>query len=159
LSNYTKDDEVKCNVCNQLFSKTYFVVHMQSHKALYKCDICDKNFSYLSMFNRHKATHKDDNIVVYDNTLCDKTFKNPNNLSKHDTFHEQKSIKCLFCFGTFENFDDFLNHINNKMYSFDKPSQLLTDHAKIHSERIHCSSCCICKMSFAERDTIIKYII
>ncbi|XP_060836813.1 zinc finger protein 254-like [Rhopalosiphum padi] len=154
-SNYTKDDEVKCNICKQLFSKTYLVIHMQSHKALYNCDICNKNFSYLSIFNRHKATHKRD-VVIYKCKLCNITFRNPSDLSKHDIFHEEESIKCLFCFKTFKQFDDFLNHIN--MYSFDKSTQSLTNHIKIHSEGIHCSSCCTCKMSFAKRDTVIKYI-
>ncbi|CAI6375261.1 unnamed protein product [Macrosiphum euphorbiae] len=155
VSNFTKDDKVKCNVCNQLFSKNYFAIHMQSHNASYKCDICGKKFSYLSIFNRHKATHKHD-MVVYECKLCDKTFRNPSNLSKHDTLHEQEIIKCLFCFKTFKHFDDFLDHIN--MYSFDKRSKSLTNHIKIHSEGIHCLSCCTCKMSFAERDTVIKYI-
>ncbi|XP_060865222.1 zinc finger protein 85-like [Metopolophium dirhodum] len=155
VSNFIKDDEVKCNVCKQLFSKNYFAIHMQSHKASYKCDICDKTFFYLSIFNRHKATHKHD-MVVYECKLCDKTFRNPNNLSKHDALHEQEIIKCLFCFKTFKQFDDFLDHIN--MFSFDKRSKNLTNHIKIHSEGIHCLSCCTCKMSFTERDTIIKYI-
>lgn len=154
-SNYTKDNEVKCNVCKQLFSKNYFAIHMQSHKALFNCDICDKKFSYLSIFNRHKATHKHD-IVLQECKFCNKTFRAPSNLFKHDTLHEQEIIKCLFCFKTFNQFDDFLNHVN--MYSFDKPKSL-TDHIKMHSEGIHCSSCCTCKMSFVERDTIIKYII
>lgn len=156
VSNFTKDDEVKCDVCKQLFSKNYFGIHMQSHKASYKCDICDKKFSYLSLFNRHKATHKHD-TVVYDYKLYDETFKNPSNLSKYDTLHKQEIIKCLFCLKTFKQFDDFLNHLN--MYTFDNRSKSLTNHIKIHSEGIHCSSCCTCKMSFAERDTIIKHII
>ncbi|KAL4099050.1 hypothetical protein QTP88_023545 [Uroleucon formosanum] len=155
VSNFTKDDEVKCNVCKQFFSRNYFPVHIQSHKASYKCDICYKKFSYLSIFNRHKATHKH-NMVLYECKLCDKTFRNLNNLSKHDTLLEQEIIKCLFCFKTFKEIDDFLDHIN--MYSFDKYSKNLTYNIKIHSEGIHCLSCCTCKMSFAERDTIIKYI-
>lgn len=155
MSNYINDDEVKCNECQQLFSKTYFVIHMQSHKALYKCEICDKNFSYLSIFNRHKATHKKD-MIVYECKLCDKSFRNISSLSIHNKFHDRQYIKCLFCFKTFKQFDDFLNHIN--MYSFEKPSKSMTDHINIHSEGNHCSSCCTCKMSFAERDTVIKYI-
>ncbi|CAH1710622.1 PR domain zinc finger protein 5-like [Aphis gossypii] len=157
VSNHIDNDEVKCSVCKQLFSKTYIAIHMQSHKTFYNCDICNKNFSYLSIFNRHKATHKVD-MIVYDCKLCNIKFRNPSDLSKHDNiFHEEESIKCLFCFKKFKQFNDFLNHIN--MYSFDKPSQSLTDHIKIHSEGIHCSSCCTCKMSFAKRDTVIKYTI
>ncbi|XP_025190247.1 zinc finger protein 600-like [Melanaphis sacchari] len=154
--NCTKDEEVKCNICKQLFSKTYFAIHTQSHKALYNCDICDKNFSYLSIFNRHKATHKGD-VVVYECKLCDSTFNNSSDLSKHGIFHEEESIICQFCFKKFKKFDDFLNHIN--IYSFDKPYQSLTNHVKMLSEGTHCSSCCTCKMSFAKRDTVIKYII
>lgn len=156
MTNFTKDDEVKCNVCKQLFSKNYFAIHMQSHKASYNCDICEKKFFYISIFNRHKAIHKHD-MVAYEYKLCDNKFINPSNLSKHDTSHDQEIIKCQFCFKTFKQFDDFLNHIN--IYSFDKRSKSLTNHKKIHSEGMHCSSCCTCKMSFAERDTIIKYII
>ena len=58
----------------------------------FKCEICSKTFKYLSLYERHQRTHRDDRAFKCEQ--CDKSFNRPDTLKTHMNIHTGAGYSC-----------------------------------------------------------------
>jgi KRAB domain-containing zinc finger protein len=58
----------------------------------FKCEVCDKNFKYLSLYERHKRIHNNERTFKCE--ICDKTFNRPDTLKTHMNIHTGQGFEC-----------------------------------------------------------------
>lgn len=74
--------------------------HELTHGKEFRCNVCDKVFSYRGGLINHKKTHS--NEKPFGCTLCDRRFKTNGALNRHFRSHtREKHYKCSVCSETF----------------------------------------------------------
>lgn len=82
------DNKGPCNVCGKS--------HLKSQPCeKFKCDVCDKRFSFLSNFNVHKRIHKREK--PFRCSVCGKSFRLAKSLTVHMVLHTETSFDCPVC--------------------------------------------------------------
>lgn len=60
---HSKDKKIECKECGESFNKKHQLAeHQTIHfgPMIYKCDKCDKNFTNINKFKRHRKEHEKD---------------------------------------------------------------------------------------------------
>lgn len=109
---HTGEKPCKCDTCDQMFrSWNVLSDHLwNAHKlrpprsrskssfgkTTYKCNVCEKIFSWSSALSAHKKTHGD--VWAYKCNKCPKVFKVYSNLWNHQRSHSKaKPFECDLC--------------------------------------------------------------
>lgn len=96
-SDQMKKSPYTCVYCFKQFKhgKTYKhhkCLNNEKHLKKYKCEICDRVFTYKTSFNKHIVSHQD-NDSVFNCTFCNKTYSSVKLLNSHvEQFHKKR--KC-----------------------------------------------------------------
>ena len=74
------------------------IVSSHERKKPFKCEICNKTFSYKSTIKEHKATVHDGQ-KPYNCEFCEKKFSSKSNFKKHVVMVHagKKPLECMFC--------------------------------------------------------------
>ncbi|XP_056142891.1 zinc finger protein 1035 [Lampris incognitus] len=88
-------NQFKCSQCPLTFHVAQDLsMHMRMHSEQevgeYRCDMCYKSFSHLSLLRQHQESHVGQ--VVYECTECDKAFAFPHLLEEHQQTHAGPSL-------------------------------------------------------------------
>ncbi|XP_033973921.1 zinc finger and SCAN domain-containing protein 31-like, partial [Trematomus bernacchii] len=76
----------------------------------FKCEICGKDFKYMSKLQRHMTTHRD--VKPYSCQTCGRGFRESSSLMYHMRVHtDEKKYTCKTCGDKFRFNIDFKNHI------------------------------------------------
>lgn len=82
-----KDQSHTCAVCDKRFScKQNYEVHYKAvheNQRPYKCEKCQKSFSYLNSLKCHMLMHTDKTEKLYTCGVCNKGFNHPSSLVYH----------------------------------------------------------------------------
>ena len=130
LSSYSSEIcSQRCNYCTNTYACTEeYLIHMKdcekkSHfqltkrnicKKCYKCEVCNKEFTYKSYLKRHINVHTSEK--PYKCNHCDKEFTHKSTLTNHNRVHSgAKPFKC-----------------NQSEKEFTKKSKL-TSHIRVHT--------------------------
>lgn len=110
-----KSIPMECKVCSMCNLKFRYDVDLQNHMKMhvtpndrYKCDVCDRRFSFLANFNAHKKIHEREK--PYRCTVCGKSFRVQKSLTAHMLLHTETSFNCPVCDRTFSK------HAHMKMH-------------------------------------------
>ena len=88
---YTEEYSAKYLVCNMTSSK-----QIQTGAKAYKCDMCEKEFTWSSDLNRHKQIHTRAKLFKCD--FCEKGFARSEYLTTHKRIHTgEKPFQCFLC--------------------------------------------------------------
>ncbi|KRT83116.1 zinc finger protein, partial [Oryctes borbonicus] len=150
LDENTENDEepkitfkIVCQLCQKTFScRQNYEVHIKAvheNQKPYKCDQCDKTFSYVNSLKCHMLQHVSEK--TYPCESCDKVFNHPSSLVYHREAEHNNGRK-------------FVCNKCNKSF---KHKQLLLRHQLVHSnERPH--SCKFCEATFKTRANLLNHM-
>lgn len=93
-SNQLTETKLKCTECQIEFHTTEDLslhkrLHAEKEGGDYRCDMCYKSFSQLSLLRQHQESHVGQ--IVYECTECDKAFAFPHLLEEHQQTHAGSS--------------------------------------------------------------------
>lgn len=102
-----------CNECPQAYNTASDLaqhrrIH-EKHQDPYSCPECSLQFQFLSQFNAHLRTHRQN--IIHECTICNKRFARPKYLAAHMRDIHQE-IDCAECGETFRKRSDFDRHVN-----------------------------------------------
>lgn len=98
------DNKGPCNVCGKSHTK-----NQPCEK--FKCDVCDKRFSFLSNFNVHKRIHKREK--PFRCSVCGKSFRLAKSLTVHMVLHTETSFDCPVCDRSFNRSGSLKVHMRS----------------------------------------------
>ncbi|XP_018335291.1 zinc finger protein 585A-like [Agrilus planipennis] len=130
------DKMYKCPKCSfkhpQLPTLQIHMYSTHSEYKKYKCQICDKRFSFYTEYSEHKNWHAREQYkqrIVLETVqcqICDKELSNKERLLKHIREHfSETELNCLFCEETFET----------------KSNRKVHERVHIDDKRFQCSKC------------------
>lgn len=105
----------KCDLCPyESYLKQNLRVHMRVHlttnKKIFKCEYCDKAYTYHCDLKRHVYQHESNSPYRCD--VCDKSFYSKSNLKVHQRIHLGiKRFKCPECNQQFSQNVSLTNHM------------------------------------------------
>lgn len=109
---------MECKVCTMCNRKFRCEIDLQNHMKMhvtpndrYKCDVCDRRFSFLSNFNAHKKIHEREK--PFRCTVCGKSFRVQKSLTAHMLLHTETSFNCPVCERTFSKHASMKMHLKN----------------------------------------------
>lgn len=111
----------KCDECDMCFSQRGDLkYHIRSHKKLYICDICKREFVCKSFLRLHLRWHDKGSFKC---TKCNSRFSEEHNLKLHMRTHKSQEFKCDHCLFNGTNANDISKHICiDKLYNVQKRS-------------------------------------
>lgn len=88
------EKKLECNQCHSEFNtakdlSSHMRMHAEKEVGEYRCDMCYKSFSQLSLLKQHRESHVGQ--VVYECNECDKAFAFPHLLEEHQQTHVASS--------------------------------------------------------------------
>lgn len=101
-----------CRVCYKVFTT---VEGLRCHKrlhtgAMFKCKICDKEYTRQNHLQRHELTHGKRKVHVC--KICNKTLTRFEHLKRHLTIHlKEKPFQCNICNRGFNRQEHLMNHV------------------------------------------------
>lgn len=125
-----------CRVCYKVFTTLEGLrCHKRLHTgSMFKCKICDKEYTRQNHLARHELTHVKRKIHVC--KICNKTLTRFEHLKRHLTIHlKEKPFACTICNRGFNRQEHWLNHVS-----------------KCKGDRIHI--CDICNKGFNREDSL-----
>lgn len=96
-----KDAQEICQFCGKIFKNSrrlnsHLQIHKKAGEKRFRCDQCNKEFSFSGDLSRHKLIH--DNIKPHACLLCTKTFRQSYALTLHvKNIHDKIKLKCDRC--------------------------------------------------------------
>ncbi|XP_034552975.1 zinc finger protein 1035 [Notolabrus celidotus] len=89
-SNQLAENNLNCTQCLITFHtaeelSSHMRLHAEKEGGEYRCDMCYKSFSQLSLLKQHQESHVGE--IVYECTECDKAFAFPHLLEEHQQTH------------------------------------------------------------------------
>ena len=95
----------------------------KDESKIFKCDYCDKRFSYLSKLIVHQEVHS--HKLKFTCNHCGKGYKYLRSLKKHLKTHDgEQPMKCNWCPSRFSNKKELKIHTeNHKFYKCDQCNQ------------------------------------
>jgi len=88
-------------------------MRLHTGEKTYKCDQCDKVFSYRNSLDKHKKIHTSlrQKKEIFNCEFCDKSFSSQSNLNSHKLFHEiMQKFSCGECEKTFVDLSSLKSH-------------------------------------------------
>ncbi|XP_032241855.2 protein suppressor of hairy wing isoform X2 [Nematostella vectensis] len=138
----------KCGKCNKKFPSQYQLTKhrydVHSPDTWYPCQMCQRKFSSIHYFNRHRALHSDKqnpetNNKTFHCDKCGKGFLTQGYLRNHGIVHREKSHGCSYC---------------NKKFT----SKIFLDaHTKRHEAMVP-YNCSLCEKSFAKKRSLKSHM-
>ena len=140
----------------------------------YQCCICSESFKSLTIFLRHKRTHKkqDENGKTYYNcSKCDKKFNSMNHVKKHINYVHKGLRKCVTCKIVLSNPTEFQIHMKNihggGLYKCDECDKTFIEHPKLklHKKNVHEGvrefkfKCDKCDKAYRTSDTLKEHVL
>lgn len=125
-----------CRVCYKVFTTLEGLrCHKRLHTgSMFKCKVCDKEYTRQNHLARHELTHVKRKIHVC--KICNKTLTRFEHLKRHLTIHlKEKPFACTICNRGFNRQEHWLNHMS-----------------KCKGDRIHI--CDICNKGFNREDSL-----
>lgn len=101
-----------CRTCYKVFTT---VEGLRCHKrlhtgAMFKCKICDKEYTRQNHLQRHELTHGKRKVHVC--KICNKTLTRFEHLKRHLTIHlKEKPYQCNICNRGFNRQEHLMNHV------------------------------------------------
>ncbi|KAG9260536.1 zinc finger protein 3-like [Astyanax mexicanus] len=92
---------VYCEFCGKPFDtreqlKQHLVIHRDERPRPYRCDLCDKSYSYAQVLETHRRTHTGER--PYDCRFCGRRFNQKCHLKYHEKIHTgEKPHSCSLC--------------------------------------------------------------
>lgn len=136
-----------CRVCYKVFTT---VEGLRCHKrlhtgAMFKCKICDKEYTRQNHLQRHELTHGKRKVHVC--KICNKTLTRLEHLKRHLTIHlKEKPFQCTICNRGFNRQEHLMNHMRrckgdriyicdicNKAFNREDSLEL---HKRVHDNRM-----------------------
>ena len=153
--NRQNDGDHKCTKCNRqyVFEKDLkrHVAHAHGEKK-YRCEICERSFSFLCLMQRHTC------VAAYVCKVCNKSFAKSQGLEKHKAIHAGIRQICATCGKTFSDDSGLRRHMflhSDSVFpckfckkTFKMPYALNT-HMALHSQEKR-NVCHICGEAFAQ---------
>lgn len=108
------DNEKVIFTCNQCSKCFYTLEGLKSHKRvhtgeMYKCNICNKEYTRLNHLQRHMAGHGRRKVHIC--KICNKTLTRLEHLKRHLITHmKNKPFQCELCKRGFNRSEHLMNH-------------------------------------------------
>ena len=154
-------ETVSCDVTDQSCSRNEktLLLHTRKVKKLYKCDTCNKIYTWKYELSRHMNMHTKEKW--YCCNVCNKQFYLKHSFTKHMNIHtKEKVYTCDICNKTFTDSSSFRRHHNihtkKKVYTCtecDREFTIkcnLTAHMNIHT-REKVFICQVCNKQYIDR--------
>lgn len=161
---HTKEINSKCDSCLELYRIPYTNTHCEKKELGWKCNICGKLFTKLSILKAHKFIHSEKKPVDCDK--CIKSCMHFNSIDKHKTI--LNTLSCNICHIQFPKNSSLVAHqvihnlknidkYNNCLENNNSNSSLFQHTSKLHnySQNYECSSC---SKIFHKRSEIVNHI-
>lgn len=163
-----KEEEMKCTQCDLTFNNSrLFNIHQKEHISLFKCDICNKEFTAKGMLRRHVKLHTENN--KYCCSKCPKSYSRRDQLIDHMNNHNGvKPNVCTYCNKAFNQLCNLKDHI--RTHTGETPflcsqcgkgfnnSSNLRQHMMRHTG-VKPFSCALCPKTFCTKGQMTSHMI
>ncbi|KAL7837264.1 hypothetical protein SRHO_G00269750 [Serrasalmus rhombeus] len=101
LQSQTVERVVYCEYCGKPFGnreqlKQHLVVHQKEKPRPYRCDLCEKSYSYAQVLEIHRRTHTGER--PYHCRFCGRRFNQQSHLKYHERIHTgERPFGCSLC--------------------------------------------------------------
>ncbi|XP_062842679.1 zinc finger protein 135-like [Trichomycterus rosablanca] len=115
LQSQTSESVCYCEYCGKPFQhradlKMHLVVHEKERPRPYRCDLCEKSYSYAQVLEVHRRTHTGER--PYQCRFCGKRFNQKGHCKDHEKIHTgEKPFSCSICGKRFIHSSQVKKHI------------------------------------------------
>lgn len=108
-----QQEPLSCTYCDQTFTEvSELASHVQSHMALFTCEICGKSFKQKGTLKTHMIVHQKER--PFGCGYCKKRFKLKSHLKEHERIHTgEKPFSCPVCRMRFTRSNPMKIHLRN----------------------------------------------
>lgn len=108
-----QQDPLSCTYCDQTFTEIpQLASHVQSHMALFTCEVCGKSFKQKGTLKTHMIVHQKER--PFGCGYCKKRFKLKSHLKEHERIHTgEKPFSCPVCRMCFTRSNPMKIHLRN----------------------------------------------
>lgn len=108
-----QQEPLSCSYCDQTFTEVpELASHVQSHMALFTCDVCGKSFKQKGTLKTHMIVHQKER--PFGCGYCKKRFKLKSHLKEHERIHTgEKPFSCPVCRMSFTRSNPMKIHLRN----------------------------------------------
>ncbi|GAA6093346.1 zinc finger protein 233-like [Tachysurus ichikawai] len=108
-----QQEPLSCSYCDQTFTEVpELASHVQSHMALFTCEVCGKSFKQKGTLKTHMIVHQKER--PFGCSYCKKQFKLKCHLKEHERIHTgEKPFSCPVCRMSFTRSNPMKIHLRN----------------------------------------------
>uniref|UniRef100_W5U9V0 Gastrula zinc finger protein XlCGF26.1 n=1 Tax=Ictalurus punctatus TaxID=7998 RepID=W5U9V0_ICTPU len=108
-----QEEPLSCTYCDQTFTEVpQLASHVQSHMALFTCEVCRKSFKQKGTLKTHMIVHQKERPFACG--YCIKRFKLKSHLKEHERIHTgEKPFSCPVCMMSFTRSNPMKIHLRN----------------------------------------------
>ncbi|XP_026791069.3 gastrula zinc finger protein XlCGF26.1 [Pangasianodon hypophthalmus] len=108
-----QQEPLSCTYCDQTFTELpQLASHVQTHMALFTCEICGKSFKQKGTLKTHMIVHQKER--PFGCGYCKKRFKLKSHLKEHERIHTgEKPFSCPVCRMCFTRSNPMKIHLRN----------------------------------------------
>lgn len=108
-----QQEPLSCTYCDQTFAEiSQLASHVQSHMALFTCEVCGKAFKQKGTLKTHMIVHQKER--PFGCGYCKKRFKLKSHLKEHERIHTgEKPFSCPVCRMCFTRSNPMKIHLRN----------------------------------------------
>ncbi|KAB0347535.1 hypothetical protein FD754_012392, partial [Muntiacus muntjak] len=155
---YPEDKTSKWNTCDRMFSQhsvrphTFKPIRIHTREKPYKCDVCDKNFSWNFHLQAHQSPHRRETLKC---DMCGKDFSQISHLQAHQRVHiREKPYRCDTCGKGFSQSSHIQDHqwahTREKPYMCDVCGNGFSWNSNLQAHQRKPCKCSMCGKSFSQ---------